>query len=852
MSEFYPMFASWAKSFGVEQATNRARSLVRLSGGEVAVVEEMALRYQADVAKIESGGPAIIAAGKPAWYSGPSDGSIYWPPVGDFFVNEENWPAKRMADLNRASNIVVAHTPRTDSATFNSRGLVVGYVQSGKTTNFISVIAKMADENYRLIIVLSGVHNGLRKQTQQRLSRQLSETLPEKWKLLTDETRDFHAPPGNPLATLTPDQTAVAVVKKNAAVLTRLVKWLELQPSQQALRALPVLIIDDEADQASVATKSINPLIRRLLKLAKKCTYIGYTATPFANVFIDPASEDLYPKDFILNLPRPEGYFGPEKIFGRDIVEGEDDEPDAAGRDMIRVVPPETLNLLRPSSVAEVSGFAPSLTSELKDAIIWFWLATAIRRHRGDVGHSTMLMHVSERITVQEAYRQPLLEYRDQILTGVKGQDADILQQIRRVWDREAVAVPRPDAPLDVALFEQILNGLPPVIESVHVIVDNYRSKDRLNYGDEPQIAIAVGGNTLSRGLTLEGLVVSFFVRTARAYDTLLQMGRWFGYRPGYEDLPRIWMTEELRLNFRHLASVEAEMRADIEGYQRVGLTPMDLAVKIRTHPALQITAKMGAAQPQFISFAGRRLQTRFFKSEDPEWLGANRVAADKLIRSALKYGQEDVEASRRLVRDVPARIILDFFESYSVHEDSPDLDPALIRKYIETQTSSGGGLDYWTIAIMESDAGQVPLGGINVRGVTRSKLDDGRPGRADIKTLMSRRDRVLDLDVRATEAGTLTEPELMALRNSDALHKSRGLLVVYPIEPMSPPMDQSRDRVPLDAQDWVVGIGIVFPGEASAGTRLSATHLAVPLDDVALLDEAEAYETDTEEPFDA
>jgi hypothetical protein len=367
VSDFYPMFAGWAKKFGVDQAVEKVGSLVRTIGGDMAVVDEMALQYEADVAKIQSGGPAIIAAGQPKWYSGPSEGSVYWPPVRDYFIKEEDWPVERMGQLDNSSNVVVAHTPRTDSSTFSSQGLVVGYVQSGKTTNFISVIAKMADEDYRLIIVLSGVHNGLRKQTQQRLSRQLSETLPEKWKLLTDETRDFHAPPGNPLATLTSDQTAVAVVKKNAAVLKRLVTWLELQPSQQALRQLPVLIIDDEADQASVATKSINPLIRRLLKVAKKRTYIGYTATPFANVFIDPASEDLYPNDFILNLPRPEGYFGPEKIFGRDIVEGEDDLPDAEGRDMIRIVPPETLNLLRPVSPADAPGFAPSLTNELKD-----------------------------------------------------------------------------------------------------------------------------------------------------------------------------------------------------------------------------------------------------------------------------------------------------------------------------------------------------------------------------------------------------------------------------------------------------------------------------------------------------
>jgi hypothetical protein len=487
-----------------------------------------------------------------------------------------------------------------------------------------------------------------------------------------------------------------------------------------------------------------------------------------------------------------------------------------------------------------------------KDAILWFWFATAIRRYRNDAGHSTMLVHVSERIAVQESYRLPIGEYRDRVLRKLLDEDANTLDELRRVWDRETEAVPVPSGVGSILSFDAAVELLPSIIESSKVIVDNFRSKDRLHYGDEPQIAIAVGGNTLSRGLTLEGLVVSFFIRTARAYDTLLQMGRWFGFRPGYEDLPRIWMTEELRLNFRHLASVEAEMRLDIDGYQKVGLTPLDVAVKIRTHPALQITAKMGAAQPQYISFAGRRLQTRFFRSEDEDWLRNNRTAADRLIRAATQFGVVDRGNGRVLVRDVPARLVLDFFDSYQVHEDSPDLESALVAKYIRSQTSSGGGLDYWTIAIVESDAGEILLGDVQVSGVTRSKLNDGRPERADIKTLMSKQDRVLDLDVSTADAKALAEPQLMQLRNDDPVHRGRGLLVIYPIEPTSPPLTSGGDRVELNAADWVIGIGVVFPGQASPKTRLAATHVAVSLENVSLIEESEAYETDTEEPLDA
>jgi len=837
----YPVFADWAKRFGVDAAMSQFQTL------GLDMLAALRGQYEADVAKIESGGPMIVAAGKVGWYSGPNEGSIYWPPLRESFV-EDHWPTDRLNSLDNASNVVVAHTPKPEQSTFGARGLVVGFVQSGKTTNFLSVIAKLADENYRLVVVLSGIHNSLRKQTQQRLRTQLQDLLPKKWHMLTTEELDFHIPPNSPLATLSDDRVALAIVKKNATVLRRLIKWLDSQPGREALLNRQVLVIDDEADQASVATKSINPLIRRLLEIAPKSTYIGYTATPFANVFIDPAAEDLYPKDFILNLPRPDGYFGPEVIFGRDVVQGEDPEKAPDGYDMIRIIPDSDIPKLRPLSAAAIPDFAPVVTEQLRDSVRWFWLASAARRARGQTnGHSTMLIHTSVSISVHESFRGPLLAMRSNALDALAAGDEEFLDGMALLWTLETSRVPAGDWGREQNSFEDLIPHLSDVINETQVILDNSRSQDRLLYPDDhPIVAIAVGGDTLSRGLTLEGLVVSFFVRAATAYDTLLQMGRWFGFREGYQDLPRIWMTSGLRDAFRHLASVEQEMRNDIDSYQRQDLTPLDVAVRIRTHPSLRITAKMGAAKPAFISYAGRRLQTRYFRSDDRDWLDSNLSAGDELIAEAIRAGHTDTTPGSFVVRDVPARLILGFLGKYQVHEDSPDLDPRLMANYIDGQIADESALLTWSVAVVSSGGENVELGGIDFRAVTRAKLRGDVASKSDIKTLMSKQDRVLDLNITTADAKAASEQRLMGMRNEDPEYHDRGLLVLYPIDHVSSPVLAGNERQPLNALRPVLGMGIVFPGDAESKTQVKATYLAVDLTDVEVED-LSTIEDDTE-----
>ncbi len=854
MDPLYNVFAEHSRKYGLQQAVE---SFGTLPPEKVAAFEA---QFKQDLAKVEQGGPPIITAGREEWYS-PLPLDRLWGSLKNYFLDSD-WPADRVDNVDSASDTVVAHTPRPTMPAWDSKGLVVGYVQSGKTTNFTAVMAKMADVDYRMIIVLSGIHNGLRRQTQERLDESLTDLNPDHWFPLTDDNRDFIKPTQDPSAVLSSNKVVMAVVKKNQAVLGKLVAWLDTPNGRKALQNAPVLIIDDEADQASVATRRINPLIRKLLDLIPRKTYIGYTATPFANVFIDPADSDLYPKSFILNLPRPTGYFGPEKIFGRDgLVDGDDDDDDggpADGYDMVRTVPENDVALLRPGSKEPAEDFIPKMTQELLDAVYWFWLATSTRRSRGDKGHSTMLIHTSVKTIVHQSFRAPLEAIRDKARKLLQQGDLDALAHWRDLWNRESRRVPAADFGLAHPTFDEIQPFLLDVLTDTKVVLDNYRSQDRLDYTGDPIVAIAVGGNTLSRGLTLEGLVVSFFVRGATAYDTLLQMGRWFGYRTGYEDLPRIWMTPALESAFRHLATVEHEMRDDIDRYQRENLTPAEVAVRVKTHPSLRITAKMGAAQPAAISYAGRRLQTRYFLRDESDWLTGNFEVASHIIRMAAlrddpKPVDETASVPKYLIRDVPVALVKEFLSRYRVHKDSPDLDTKLMLKYIDEQlVSDPPSLETWNIAVVSGEGPPENFGGIELRTVGRSRQNDDNPDRADIKTLMSKEDRALDLRISVTDARSKTEGELIKLRNDDPVMKTRGLLVLYPIDATSAPDKKyagllKPPRIPLNAAGTVAGFGIVFPGDVKT-KAVQASYVAVDLTDVETEDIDEALSVDTEE----
>lgn len=751
----------------------------------------------------------------PPWYTGPAVGDLFWPTLRTSLERDPGWSAA-VPSLDVASTDVVGLLSDPHSPNINTRGLVLGHVQSGKTANFTATIAKAADAGYRLFIVLSGVHNALRRQTQLRLDQQLYEPHPTKWLQLTDEHQDF----GNPVRALAlvagTDLRLLAVVKKNVSRLTRLRDWLLQAHMHGGLDTCPVLIIDDESDQASpnsaknadLDRTKINARIVDLLGLPR-VAYIGYTATPFANVLVNPADhKDIYPRSFIYALPKPSGYFGSEELFGLDEAAGDDEsEIGSVPHDMIRLVPDAEA---RQHQVVRGKEFAATVTPALADAIRWFLMATAARRARSGVNrHSSMLIHTTMRVDPQLQYLVVIGEH----LKALREEwERDRTSEWEAQWHAEQELEPSAMHEREPVRWSQMAALLPDVLSEAKVVADNSRSTARLIYSDDPATVIAVGGNTLSRGLTLEGLVSSFFLRSSGAYDSLLQMGRWFGYRPGYEELPRIWTTFDLASDFRFLAEVENGLRQEVDRYRTEDASPQQLPVRIQLHPKMKVTAalRMQFAVPIAASYSGQRPQTTYFHHRDVDEIRRNQDAAKTMIAGAIARGcAETPEASRIVLRDVPADLILDFIGAYAFHPSS-ELRSNLLAGYIEGQTEHGA-LDLWSIVVVTRRPTQVTLDlGLlaEVPAITRSKLK-GAPDldTANIGTLMSRPDRVADI-LASSAVTAMTNKELLDLRTESG----RGLVLLYPIDKDSAPRPGVEHRLDLGAADHLVGVAFSFP----------------------------------------
>lgn len=730
---------------------------------------------------------------------------------------------KALERVDSQSTDVVASLADPHHPLASRRGLVVGRVQSGKTANYTAAIAKAADWGYSLAIVLAGLHTTLRQQTQQRLDEDLVQALRSGrregdwlWHWLTDAEDDFSTPRGAADGLLQSKTRSIAVVKKNVRRLESLVEWLG--DVDEAIRQRSaVLVIDDESDQASINTargnrSAINRLIVDLLHTMPTASYVGFTATPYANVLIDPSdAADLYPRHFIIALPRPDGYQGSEVLFGRNELEG---ETPVDGYDVIREVPDSDLDrIAAPSNREEREGFFPEMTESLAQALRWFFLATAARRARGQITHSTCLVHTSRYVAQHFRLADVVRGWLDEL--------DPTSPAFASQWRDESDAETPPTDAAKVS-FDDLSSHLGPIIQEVRVAIDNGQAdeQDRLDYGDTPETVIAVGGDTLSRGLTLEGLVSSYFVRKSTTYDALMQMGRWFGFRPGYEDLPRVWTDAQTMRAFRHLSTVEQEIRADIEAYEGPK-TPKNLAVRIRTHPTLRVTSpqKMRYAVQAAVNYAGSRMQTTFFDVHDDQWLGDNLSAASDLVTQLA--GENEIDGLRSGVTgwaDVNPGIVENFLEHYTFHREHTELDSELLLQWLERRRNHGDPVG-WNVVVIgrvarvmtvgdeRVDLGTVTLGAHTYNAISRArKRGTRRP--ADIGALMSRRDRVMDLpDVEGDRPAKEVDDDRARLAPGTAL------LAIYPISKHSVPLRVSTGtREDLDAVEDVIGVGLVLP----------------------------------------
>lgn len=794
-------------------------------------------RIQVDQKQIAFYTKCALQAGRVAWYCGPTEGAEEWnnltAKLRSLGRHEDN-----IGLIDRESTAILNLIDNPGKTRFSTRGLVVGYVQSGKTGNMAALLAKAAGTPFKFFIVLSGVTDSLRNQTQKRLDADLLDLAPPgRWHRETraDQVRedgtpekgDFTTPAGGSLQLLG-ETRHLAVMKKNAGVLRRFLQTLRNTP--RSLREqTPFLIIDDEADQASVnssaydnAVTVINNLLRQILAELPRVAYVGYTATPYANVLINAdETSDLYPRDFIHALEKPTGYFGAEELFGRHALEGDASAQDEEGFSMIRRVQPGETSALRP--VGRGDAFQFRVSAGLDEAIRYFILSIAAKDERG-LGnqHASMLVHTSMLTAVHDQAQRAIKVALDRLVLRLRSGDTMLMEELRTQWEIETSKVPAAKFHLQPVAFEALAGRLADCASSIEVKVENWTSTDRIDYDQPARRYLVIGGNVLARGLTLEGLMVSLFMRTSSQYDTLMQMGRWFGYREGFADLPRIWMEDSVRNAFFQLATVEEEIRRDIAYYARHNVTPAQFAVRIRKIPGMLITNRnriRHVVRAQ-VGYAGRHLQTIRFRRDDKDWLQRNWDAGSSLLRRARRLRDEPA------IFDCSLEAVLAFLGEYQVHPENSGLDASLLSQYLRQSAAGQPELRQWHVGVVTTGKGktsEVPLAQVgHVRCNNRSAMQGGNDDDVSIKALMSKRDLLLDLDPAPAVTGNATWDDLKRERVG-----APPLLLLYPIDRYSTPPEESTDRERLNAAYEVLGIGVVLPGDPLRSHDYVTTNLA-------------------------
>lgn len=869
---------------GIHEALDRLVGLVP-AGDREAVIELWQSQTSTtitilDAAELSQSGPQPWAKD---W---DSSKGYYWPRQRSFLINVLHRKDFEIDAVDRASEKALSHLGDPHSpVSFGVRGLVVGYVQSGKTANFSAVIAKAADAGYKIVIVLSGLHNSLRQQTQHRLQRDLGHEdtpgvgSPEASKVWVWMTGDRPDGDFNPAAqnagVLQGNNQVILVVKKNVSRLDRLIEWMR----NRVPAHVPVLVIDDEADQASVNTggnragfepdldqadllpddvdgeltadelnpSAINLRIRQLLRLFQRYSYVAYTATPFANVLIDPdaidreGGDDLFPRNFIISLPKPSGtsYVGPERVFGRNQLPG--DPGDVDGMDIIEIVPEYEVSLLIPP---RRSHEPPEVTPMLQQAIRDFVTAAAARIHReGSAVPCTMLVHTDMRKALQDDIADQIeAELARMRQSWRYDPDQELRSTIAERWEREF----RPkSAALNLAWdvpFTDIEPHLDDLInQGVPVRRLNSNHLDTANFDEEPSLkAVLVGGNKLSRGVTIEGLLVSFYVRQTPYYDTLLQMARWFGYRGDYIDLSRLYSTQLLISWFHDLATAEEDFRRQIELYEKLRATPLDFAPKIMSHPVMLVTAenKMRDAAEITQSYHGELVQTIRFPFGSPSLADHLQENLDYTRQMLSSLGSPtDLSDGRPGWSGISADFVQEFLENFRVI-DQTAIAPDTVRSYIQAQVRQGELLHWRLLVCCAPDSPDKPA-----RRSSQLGREDLRIADFDTVGLINRSRLAKD----PTSLGVITDPadELFGLSKDDiadaelkaanhdfptlgkAFRSKRspqeGLLLIYPISGHSVPGRNAKNRIPLFTEPeeprTVIGYAVSFPFSKSPAT---------------------------------
>ena len=772
--------------------------------------------------------------------------------------------------LDEITDKIIDHLedPHKDGA-WERKGLVVGNVQSGKTANYTGVLCKAADAGYKVIVVLGGMLNSLRNQTQQRIDSDfLGYSTVKKREIgaskfdnsrrpvsMTTANRDFNITTADrvqiDLNALT--EPVVFVLKKNVRTLQNLRNWLAAS-NKRGLSNYPLLLIDDEADQASINVNKadrdptkINQGIRELLKMFPRNSYVGYTATPFANIFISPDSEhemcdgemyrDLFPRDFILSLDPPSDYVGPTTVFG-----------DAPKIRMIREID-DNEDIL--PLVHKINFVPQGLPPSLKKAIKCFMLIKTIRELDGQTKqHHSMMINVTRFTDVQEEIKalvaSRLKSYREEIRSyaglpeGEALRESSLLRELKSIWEEE-FATFKDGMSRRGFTWAEVQSHLNASISSIVVVSINNKSTDRLDYDDYPngRSLIAVGGLGLSRGLTLHGLSVSYFLRNSIMYDTLLQMGRWFGYRPGYAELCRLFMTRNATSWYDYITSAVEELREEFREMERLGLTPLEFGLKVRSHPAaLIVTArnKMRDAE-QFVSQIA--LEGRF--AETSRLINDETVFRDntEVLEAAITKANDMTEAERDslgwLWRDVPLDVIEHVISGFKNAPDCLLTTKTPLLDYIHWLKQDKGISSCDVLLRGKCDGNGYECAGFHFTPIARSLEDQSLDG----KRLTFIKRHIIS---RGDEAAGLTQEEIQAIKlNYDGdnipdsefrkyklVHHNKPLLIVVfaLVSASKKEVDTSGKsrRVRIGERRIVPAYGISFPGDPTGRRRPEKT----------------------------
>ncbi|WP_399139624.1 Z1 domain-containing protein [Streptomyces sp. NBUA17] len=784
------------------------------------------------------------------------------------------WVVRR---LDQTSDDVLSQLedPRR-SGPWRRKGLVIGQVQSGKTGQYIGLAAKAVDAGYRFVVVLAGIHNDLRSQTQLRIDEGLlgfdtqnqsrsdedgrsraigvgKMPLAKKLKIASPtnsgEKGDFGLATAKAINFPLGSFPVVLVVKKHYKILEYVRKWVldvhgtEDENGEKIVKDLPLFVIDDEADNASINTvrdpeadpTKTNAAIRKLMKSFDKSAYVGYTATPFANIYIDPdaehteAGEDLFPASFIRSLPSPTNYLGPERVFGLRV--DDEDEADVEPLPLVRHVSDADAWLPAKHKASDVP--ANTLPGSLREAIFSFVLSCAARRARGQTKvHNSMLVHVTRFTSVQTLVRDQVDDHLRLAVDMIRdryGKAPELRAEFRALWERNFEPTTdcfTPDQ-AERLTWEQVSEHLLPALRKIQVKTVNGTSKDALDYYENRRnglSVIAIGGQKLSRGLTLEGLTVSYYLRTSKTYDTLLQMGRWFGYRPRYEDLCRLYTTSALEDAYVEVTAATDELRREVEEMATRGLTPTEFGLKVRASSlGLTVTAanKMRQGTKILLSYSGEGPETVIFKLADKA-VEHNFGALETLVRRAKESSDATQPVENGNVRwdSVPADAVTEFLNSYEADRMAQRVRPRLIAKYIE-QCTKVDELGNWTVVLVGSTTSTKPekIGDHTVGLVKRKALNERfrEEGRYTIRRVLSPPDELIGLDDNQLEAANRAAARAAELQDKQSVPKTpagphirrqrrtdQGLLLIYPLT--VPDADKAGTKAPL------VGFQLSFP----------------------------------------